>query len=328
MINTQRTVTEMTKEKKKKGYRKLQDLTMKDNFMFGAVMSDPENCKGLLERILHIKIDRIEIDVEKSMVYHPVFKGVRLDVYAKDIANTHYNVEMQTVKQEDIGKRSRYYHSQIDMELLKAGQLYQELSDSYVIFICDFDPFDQKKYCYTFQSICQETRQAELKDGRTTIFLSTHGENEKETTEELVKFLKFVKADAENCMKDFEDDYVKRLQQSMYRIKRDRETGERYMSIELYLQDERRRARQEGEAEGRREGEAKGRREGEAKGRQEGRISGRIDALFHILQAREMLSEKIKKKIQSETTEEKIDHWIQLAATAGTQEEFEEKMDL
>ena len=28
------------------------------------------------------------------------------------------------------------------------------------------------------------------------------------------------------------------------------------------------------------------------------------------------------------TTEEKIDHWIQLAATAGTQEEFEEKMDL
>lgn len=308
MIDTQRTATEMTKEKKKKGYRKLQDLTMKDNFMFGAVMSDPENCKGLLERILHIKIDRIEIDVEKSMVYHPVFKGVRLDVYAKDIANTHYNVEMQTVKQEDIGKRSRYYHSQIDMELLKAGQLYQELSDSYVIFICDFDPFDQKKYCYTFQSICQETRQAELKDGRTTIFLSTHGENEKETTEELVKFLKFVKADAENCMKDFEDDYVKRLQQSMYRIKRDRETGERYMSIELYLQDERRRARQEGEAKGRQE--------------------GRIDALFHILQARELLSEKIKKKIQSETTEEKIDHWIQLAATAGTQEEFEEKMDL
>lgn len=308
MIDTQRTATEMTKEKKKKGYRKLQDLTMKDNFMFGAVMSDPENCKGLLERILHIKIDRIEIDVEKSMVYHPVFKGVRLDVYAKDIANTHYNVEMQTVKQEDIGKRSRYYHSQIDMELLKAGQLYQELSDSYVIFICDFDPFDQKKYCYTFQSICQETRQAELKDGRTTIFLSTHGENEEETTEELVKFLKFVKADAENCMKDFEDDYVKRLQQSMYRIKRDRETGERYMSIELYLQDERRRARQEGEAKGRQE--------------------GRIDALFHILQARELLSEKIKKKIQSETTEEKIDHWIQLAATAGTQEEFEEKMDL
>ena len=198
------------------------------------------------------------------------------------------------------------------MELLKAGELYQELSDSYVIFICDFDPFDQKKYCYTFRSICQETRLAELKDGRTTIFLSTHGENEEETTEELVKFLRFVKADAETCMKDFEDEYVKRLQESMNRIKRDRETGERYMSIELYLQDERRRARQEGEA----------------RGRQEGRLSGRVDALLNVLQARGMLSEKIKKKIQSENTEEKIDCWIQLAATAGTREEFEEKMDM
>lgn len=324
MIDNQRTATDRTKEKKKKAYRQLQDLTIKDNFMFGAVMSDPENCKGLLERILHIKIDHIEIDVEKSMIYNPVFKGVRLDVYAKDDNNTHYNVEMQTVKQEDIGKRSRYYHSQIDMELLKAGELYQELSDSYVIFICDFDPFDQKKYCYTFRSICQETRLAELKDGRTTIFLSTHGENEGETTEELVKFLRFVKADAETCMKDFEDEYVKRLQESMNRIKRDRETGERYMSIELYLQDERRRARQEGEEKGRREGEAKGRQEGKL----EGRLSGRIDALLNVLQARGMLSEKIKKKIQSENTEEKIDRWIQLAATAATQEELEEKMDL
>lgn len=26
----------------------LQDLTIKDNFMFGAVMTDPENCKGVL----------------------------------------------------------------------------------------------------------------------------------------------------------------------------------------------------------------------------------------------------------------------------------------
>lgn len=33
----------------------LQDLTIKDNFMFGAVMTDPENCKGLLELLLHKK---------------------------------------------------------------------------------------------------------------------------------------------------------------------------------------------------------------------------------------------------------------------------------
>ncbi len=48
--------------------RKLRELTIKDDFMFGTVMSDPENCRELLEMILGISIDRIEVSKEKSMV--------------------------------------------------------------------------------------------------------------------------------------------------------------------------------------------------------------------------------------------------------------------
>ena len=75
--------------------KKLKELTIKDNFMFGAVMSDPENCRELLEMVLGISISRIEVSKEKSIAYHPEYKGVRLDVYAKDNENTCYNVEMQ-----------------------------------------------------------------------------------------------------------------------------------------------------------------------------------------------------------------------------------------
>ncbi len=32
----------------------LKELTIKNNFMFGAVMMDEENCKGFLERVLSI----------------------------------------------------------------------------------------------------------------------------------------------------------------------------------------------------------------------------------------------------------------------------------
>ena len=60
----------------------LSDLTIKNNFMFGAVMINPENCRGLLERVLDMEIDHVEVSREKSMVYHPEYKGVRLDVYA------------------------------------------------------------------------------------------------------------------------------------------------------------------------------------------------------------------------------------------------------
>ena len=64
--------------------KRLKELTIKDNFMFGAVMMDEDNCKGLLERVLEIQIDRVDVSKEKSIVYHPEYKGVRLDVYAKD----------------------------------------------------------------------------------------------------------------------------------------------------------------------------------------------------------------------------------------------------
>lgn len=43
----------------------LKDLTIKNNFMFAAVMSDEENCKGFLERALPIKIEHVEISTEK-----------------------------------------------------------------------------------------------------------------------------------------------------------------------------------------------------------------------------------------------------------------------
>ena len=126
----------------------LKELTIKNNFMFGAVMMDGDNCKELLELILQISIERVEVSKERSIVYHPEYKGIRLDVYAKDEKNTHYNVEMQAVPKQLLGKRARYYHSQIDMELLATGQKYEKLSNSYVIFICDFDPFGKRKYCY------------------------------------------------------------------------------------------------------------------------------------------------------------------------------------
>jgi len=128
-------------------------------------MLDEANCRGMLERILEIPIGNIEVDKEKSIVYRPEFKGVRLDVYAKDDFNRRFNVEIQVLREPSPGKRSRYYHSQIDMELLLAGSSYEHLPDAYVIFICDYDPFHAGKYRYVFRNICIEDEDVHLQDG-------------------------------------------------------------------------------------------------------------------------------------------------------------------
>ena len=167
-------------------------------------------------------------------------------------------VEMQVSRKSKPGKRSRYYHSQIDMDLLLSGHDYAELPDAYVIFICDFDPFGRKKYRYTFDMACREDGEVSLEDGSHTVFLSTCGENEDEVPEELVKFLKYVKAELKESTGDFKDSFVKRIQDAVRNVKASREMEEQFMLLEELIREEREDARKQALAEGRELGLSEG----------------------------------------------------------------------
>ena len=64
--------------------KSLQELTIKNNFMFAAVMMDPQNCQELLELILNIPISYVKVDTERSMLYDPRYRGIRMNVYVQD----------------------------------------------------------------------------------------------------------------------------------------------------------------------------------------------------------------------------------------------------
>ena len=51
----------------------LKDLTIRDNFLFAAVMQQEDNCKQFLEMLLDIKIDRIHIQYEKTLIFNPEY---------------------------------------------------------------------------------------------------------------------------------------------------------------------------------------------------------------------------------------------------------------
>ena len=52
--------------------------------------------------------------------------------------------------------RMRYYQAALDVAFLDQGYSYQTLNDSYIIFICLFDPIGYNRAVYTFENICVE----------------------------------------------------------------------------------------------------------------------------------------------------------------------------
>lgn len=254
--------------------------------------------EGNLEMVLGFPIARVEISKEKSVVYHPEYKGVRLDIYAQDEEQTCYNVEMQAASRPHLGKRSRYYHSQMDMDLLLSGRDYEDLPPAYVIFVCDFDPFGDKKYKYTFCNICEEESAVDLGDERYTIFLSTRGENPQEVSESLVNFLKFVKADLKESKEESEDPFVRQLQKTIEKIKVNREMGERFMVFQEMLSEER------------------------AVGRNEGKQEMQKETIVRLLGKLGSVSDSLRKQIEEEADSEVLDSVYEKAMEAESLEQF------
>ena len=182
-------------------------------------------------------------------------------------------------------------HSQIDMELLLSNISYSELPDSYVIFICDYDPCGRKKYRYSFSNYCREDLPLELGDGSCTVYLSTEGKNNDEVPKELVKFLKYVKADLNKSTEDFEDDFVKRLQENVRKVKESRKMEERYMLLEELLKTE----------------------------RNEGKAEGKMEDLGEV-------PDDLRVMIEEETSLSKLRSWLKAAAKAESIHQFMEQM--
>lgn len=236
-----------------------EELTIRDDYMFKLVMKSRRICKKMLEGTLRIRIAKIRyLETEKSIAAPYRSKGIRLDVYVKDEKDTVYNIEMQIRRLEGdaLFKRARYYQSMMDADLLAAGADYDELNKTIIIFICPFDPFGEGRYIYTFENLCMENKDLELRDGATKIFLNTKG-TIGDITDTIKAFLRYV----DGVVTD--NSLVQEIEEEIRKVKL--EEGERvnYMTFAMKMMEERKEGRAEGRAEGRREGRREGRKEGQ-----------------------------------------------------------------
>ena len=113
-----------------------------------------------------------------------------------------------------------------------------------------------------------------------------------------VSFLNFVKADLSESETDFEDDFVEKLQNTIRRIKSNREMEERFMIFEEMLRDE----------------------------RAEGKAEAVLEMLLELMDDLGEIPDELRNRITSEKDLETLKKWLRLAARSESLDEFLEKM--
>ena len=235
-----------------------------DDVMFCTVLSNSEDYREFLQRILGIEIEEIVIvGTQVSMKSNFHAKGVRLDVYAKDKKGNAYDIEMQTTKMRELPLRSRYYHSEMDSYQIAEGEKYGNLKHSIVIFVCNFDLFAKNRSVYTFESICREDTEIHLQDKRKTIFININGSRE-DVPEELAHLLDYLKT------KNPTDGFTERLEQRVLEIRRDTEWRDDYMTLEMKMDEKYEQGLKEGLTKGLQQGIAHGIEQGIEQGLEQG----------------------------------------------------------
>ena len=208
-----------------------EELQIKDDFMFSIIMRNPKFCKPFLERILAIKIFRIEYPKSQETIDITAdAKSLRLDIYVEDGKETVYNIEMQTTENRHLAKRTRYYQGMIDLNILEKGDNYKDLKRSFVIFVCTFDLFGEGRHIYTFENRCIQNSDLSLGDDTTKIILNTKGTMD-DITPEMKKLLDYIDG------KEPKDDFTRELDEAVQSVRKNEKWRLDYMTLQMNYQE-------------------------------------------------------------------------------------------
>ena len=134
----------------------------------------------------------------------------------------------------------------IDIDSLMKGQDYSELLDSYVLFICNYDPFEKDKDvgfglpCYTFKNTCVENTAVSLDDKSIKVIYNASAYKAVED-KEVRDFLHFVMTNDPG-----ENDFNKLLSDTVERLKDNDKFRSDYAAMNLHDRDIKKAAKEEG----------------------------------------------------------------------------------
>ena len=134
------TITEQIDQKHQEDLQRLRDFRLlDDDFLTKCFEGDPKYIEFVLRIVLEepgLKVEDVRTQV---FVENLLDRSVRLDILATDSAGRTINVEIQRADKGAGRKRARYNSSMMDAKLLHKSEYFDQLPETWVIFITEHD---------------------------------------------------------------------------------------------------------------------------------------------------------------------------------------------
>ena len=135
------------------------------------------------EYILQVIMNRTDLKVIDQTLQKD-YKNLQgrsaiLDCVAKDVENNHFNVEIQGENDGASPKRARYHCGLLDMNLLNPGDLFDNLPETYVIFITKNDVLGYNQPISHIQRRIKETEDI-FQDGQHILYVNSKKQDDTE----------------------------------------------------------------------------------------------------------------------------------------------------
>ena len=231
------------------------ELILMDDIFMRIVLKDRKCTEFILQTILQKPDLKVKTQSIQSDLKNLQGRSLILDCLCSDTKGTVYNIEVQNYSHGASPKRARYHSGLIDMHILKKGKTFENLPESYVIFICAKDILKENKQIYHISRTIQESG-SKFPDQAEIIYLNTS----KDSENELGKLIK------DFYTKDPKKMHSKVLAKRVADLKESKniEKGERD-AMTTYYDRLKKQWEKEGIAKGIIEGKAKGSAESESK---------------------------------------------------------------
>ncbi len=233
---------------------------MDDEFMTVFFNKRPD----LVEYVIRIILERDDLRVLESKTQYEyrgvTTRSVRMDIRAVDDAGRVYDIEIQRSEDGSGERRARMYSSTLDRDLLKKSQDFEELVDTYVIFITDKDRYNECFPVYHIDRTIAELSHRGFGDGAHILYVNgeyrnttepigrlMHDFHEKRAAEmlcpplaEQVKYYKETEGGVENMNNELREFWEEKTRKAVEKAERSKaiKTAKRMLASKKYTLEE------------------------------------------------------------------------------------------